>query len=43
MRLDSQPTKRSPKRGDMNILSEIKNETDATVYELLELCVQLIR
>ena len=27
----------------MNIPSEIKNETDATVYELLELCVQLIR
>ena len=42
-RPDSQPTKWPPIRGDLNILSEIKNKTDVTVYELLELSVQLNR
>ena len=41
-RPDSQPSKRCPQRGDMNMTSQVKNETNATINELLELGVQLI-
>ena len=41
-RPNSPPSKNPPVRGDMKILSQIENITNATVYELLELGAQLI-
>ena len=39
---DSQLSERSPERGDMNITSQVKDKTNPTINELLELGVQLI-
>ena len=40
---NSQPSKFPPIWGDTNISSQIENKTNATVYELPELGIQLIR